>query len=75
MSSAPDVFSRAGRLIAVMLAAGTEAVHDLSADDLVKYCESIASASGGILGIGKVSTGERAAIEQIQAALKGRGAR
>ena len=72
---APDVFSRAGRLIAVMLAAGTEAVHDLSADDLVKYCESIASASGGILGIGKVSTGERAAIEQIQAALKGRGAR
>ena len=71
----PDVFSRAGRLIAVMLAAGTETVHDLSADDLVKYCESIASASGGLLGIGKVSAGERAAIEQIQAALKGRSAR
>lgn len=68
----PDVFSRAGRLIAAMLAAGSGTVHDLSADDLVKYCESIAAASGGILGLGKVSSGERAAIEQIQNALKSR---
>lgn len=68
----PDVFSRAGRLIAAMLAAGSGTMHDLSADDLVKYCESIAAASGGILGLGKVSAGERAAIEQIQSALKSR---
>ena len=68
----PDVFSRAGRLIAAMLAAGSGTVHDLSAEDLVKYCESIAAASGGILGLGKVSAGERAAIEQIQTALKSR---
>ena len=67
-----DVFSRAGRLIAAMLAAGSGTVHDLSAEDLVKYCESIAAASGGILGLGKVSAGERAAIEQIQSALKSR---
>ena len=67
-----DVFSRAGRLISAMLTAGSATVQDLSADDLVKYCESIAAASGGILGLGKVSAGERAAIEQIQAALKSR---
>ena len=67
-----DVFSRADRLVAVMLAAGSNPTHDLSADDLVKYCESIAHASGGILGLGKVSAGERAAIEQIQKALKSR---
>jgi hypothetical protein len=68
----PDVFSRAGRLVAAMLAAGSGPTHDLSADDLVKYCESIAHASGGLLGLGKVSSGERAAIEQIQKALKNR---
>ena len=68
----PDVFSRGDRLVAAMLAAGSNLTHDLSADDLVKYCESIAHASGGILGLGKVSSGERAAIEQIQKALKSR---
>ena len=68
----PAVFSRAGRLVAAMLAAGSSTAHDLSADDLVKYCESIAAASGGILGLAKVSATERAAIEQVQAALKSR---
>ena len=67
-----DVFSRASRLVAAMLAAGSGTTHDLSADDLVRYCESIAAASGGLLGLGKVSAGERAAIEQIQTALKSR---
>ena len=43
-----------------------------SADDLVKYCESIAAASGGILGLGKVSAEERAALSQIQGVLKAR---
>ncbi len=67
-----DVFSRAGRLIGAMLEAGSGAAQDLSADDLVKYCETIAAASGGILGLGRVSSGERAAIEQIQKMLKNR---
>ena len=67
-----DVFSRARRLIAAMLAAEAGTAHDLSADDLVKYCERIAAASGGLLGLGKVSSGERAVIEQIQQALKHR---
>jgi hypothetical protein len=67
-----DVFSRAIRLVAAMLAAGSDTAHTLSVDDLVKYSESIASASGGILGLGKVSAGERAALEQIQTALRKR---
>jgi hypothetical protein len=69
---APSVFSGAGRLVAAMLAAGSAATHDLSADDLVKYCENIAAASGGVLGLAKVSAGERAAIAQVQKALKSR---
>ena len=68
---APDVFTRATRLIRAMLDApvgdGT-----LSADDLVKYCESIAAASGGILGLAKVSAAEREAIAQIEQTLKRR---
>ena len=68
----PDVFSRGDRLVAAMLAAHSNATHDLSADDLVKYCETIAAASGGILGLGKVSSGERAAIDLIQKALQSR---
>jgi hypothetical protein len=67
-----DAFARANRLVAAMLAAGSGATHDLSADNLVKYCESVAHASGGILGLGKVSAGERVAIEQVQKALKSR---
>jgi hypothetical protein len=71
-SPSPTVFSRAGRLIAAMLAAGAGPGQDLSADDLVKYCESIAAASGGILGLGRVSSSERAAIEQLKNTLKNR---
>jgi tellurite resistance protein len=67
-----EVFSRSARLISAMLASGSAEMHDLSAEDLVKYCESIATASGGILGLGKVSAEERAALSQIQSALKGR---
>jgi hypothetical protein len=68
----PDVFSRAGRLINAMLTAHGASAEGLSPDDLVNYCERIAAASGGILGVGKVSASERAAIEQIQIALRAR---
>jgi len=44
----------------------------MSADDLIKYSESIAAASGGILGIGKVSSEERETLARIVAALKAR---
>ena len=70
----PHVFEGATRLIRAMLAAGSQEMHDLTADDLVKYCEAIAHASGGILGgfmgIGTVSAEERAAMEQIAARLR-----
>jgi tellurite resistance protein len=64
------VFTRGGRLITAMIAAGSPEVKDLSAADLLKICESIATASGGILGLGKVSAEERAAMAQIQELLK-----
>jgi hypothetical protein len=69
---AQKVFTRAARLISAMLAAGSPEMHDLTADDLMKYCESIAAASGGILGLGKISAEERAALLQIQGVLKAR---
>jgi hypothetical protein len=68
-----DVFRRADRLIGAVLAAGSGPAADLSADDLVKYCENIAAASGGILGIGRISAEERAAISEISTHLRKRG--
>ena len=70
---APAVFDRAGRLIAALLASGSEqSIGGLTANDLVAYCEKIASASGGILGMGKISSEERALLSRIADDLKGR---
>jgi hypothetical protein len=63
-----SVFSGATRLIGAMLGSGARA--DLSADDLIKYCEDIAAASGGIFGLGRVSADERATLSRIAGALK-----
>jgi hypothetical protein len=67
---APEVFARATRLIRAMLDSGAAPDDALGADDLIRYCESIAEASGGLFGIGKVSAEERQALSQIVAALK-----
>ena len=67
-----SVFAGATRLINAMFAAGSEDTRGLTPDDLVNYCESIAAASGGMLGLARVSREERAALAQIQAALKAR---
>ena len=64
------VFASATRLIRAMLDHPTEVVGGLSADDVIKYSESIASASGGMFGIGKISAEERATLAQIASALK-----
>jgi len=76
MVSRPDpaVFARAGRLIVAMLASGPDKLHGLSADELVAYCEKIAAASGGMLGlrIGAVSDEERALLSRIASELKTR---
>jgi hypothetical protein len=69
----PDVFARATRLIRAMLDTGSSEGGKLTADDLIKYSESIAAASGGILGIGKISSDERATLARIVTALKARG--
>jgi hypothetical protein len=69
-----QVFTRAGRLIRAMLASPAAASANLSAADLVKYCESIAAASGGILGLNKVSSEERAVLAQLANDLTGRRA-
>ena len=68
-----DTFRKATRLIAAMVDHPGEGFQDLTADDLLKYCERIAHASGGLFGIGAVSAEERAALEQITAQLKNRG--
>ena len=75
LSNRPDdaVFASATRLIRAMLAAQGAELGGLTADDLVKYCESIASASGGIFGfISRVSPEERQILDSIAADLKGR---
>jgi hypothetical protein len=66
------VFTRARRLIRAMLDSGSAPSDALNADDLVKYCEDIASASGGILGIGRISAEERALLTSIAADLNAR---
>lgn len=72
MARRPDeaVFTRANRLIRALLDAGT--LGELSADDVVKQAEQIASASGGILGIGRVSGEEKALLAQLNEDLRAR---
>ncbi|HLG53834.1 MAG TPA: hypothetical protein VI485_00800 [Vicinamibacterales bacterium] len=74
MATRPDarVFERAGRLIAATLASTGQETATLSVDDLVQYCEKIAAASGGILGLGKISPEERALLSRITVDLKTR---
>lgn len=70
---AQDVFTRATRLIGAMLETSSDAAATVSADDLIKAAEDIAGASGGLLGIGRVSAEERAILSQIQSALNSKG--
>jgi hypothetical protein len=67
---APAVFTGARRLIAALFEGGAPA--DLRAADLIKYCEDIAAASGGVFGFAKVSESERVTLERIAAAFKSR---
>lgn len=65
-----SVFARAMRLISAVMSGQSTNASTLSADDLVRYCEEIAAASGGLLGIGKVSSEERKLLASIAAELK-----
>jgi len=74
MTRAPSAatFTNAMRLIRAMLDAAPAVGNTITADDIMRYCELIAEASGGIFGIGRVSSEERATLAQIAAELKKR---
>jgi hypothetical protein len=74
LANRPDeqVFARSTRLIRAMLASGAPAGVSVNPDELVTYCDEIAAASGGILGMRRVSSEERALISQIATALTSR---
>lgn len=65
------VFAQATRLIRAMLDSSSAAA-GMSADELVKYCESIAQASGGFFGIQTVDASEKATLKALAEALKAR---
>jgi hypothetical protein len=65
-------FTHARRLIRAMLDSASEHARDVNESDLVKYCEDIAAASGGILGFGRISVEERTLLSSIAADLKAR---
>ena len=67
----PAVFSSATTLIRAILDTplGDKPV---TAEELVAYCESIASASGGLFGVRSISPEERAVLGTIAQQLKGR---
>jgi len=70
----PDIFAKAARLISALLESGAPAAKGLTADQLVKYAEQIASASGGLLGlpIRAISMEERDLLARITNDLKAR---
>ena len=51
-----------------------DAEERLSADDLVEACENIAAASGGLLGIHRISAEERALLSTLARDLKAKQA-
>ena len=65
-----DVFAKAGRLIGAMLDHPEGAEMHVSAADLLKYCEQIAHASGGVFGFGSVSAEEKVALQEVASQLK-----
>jgi hypothetical protein len=67
-----ETFRKAGRLIAAMLDHPEGAEMQMSADELIRFCEQIAHASGGLFGFGSVSVEEKMAMQQIAEQLKKR---
>jgi hypothetical protein len=65
-----EFFERTLRAIQAMLEASPPEERDASRRDLLAYCSAIASASGGILGFGKVSEDERKLLERLTSELQ-----
>jgi hypothetical protein len=74
LSRCPEeqVFTRAMGLIRAILDSPAHSQVGVTADDLVRDCETIAAASGGIFGLRKVSDDERALLSTIASQLKTR---
>ena len=67
---APEVFERATRLVRAMLSSSEQPAGVMTADELVKYSETIAEASGGIFGLNRISGDERTVLAALAAQLK-----
>ena len=67
---APEVFERATRLVRAMLASSDQQAGVMTADELVKYSENIAEASGGIFGLNRISGDERTVLAALAAELR-----
>jgi hypothetical protein len=67
LANRPDaqVFASASRLIRAMLDSADASALPLTAEDVVAHCEQIAAASGGMFGINRVSSEERALLSTI----------
>lgn len=65
-----EVFASATRLIRAVLDSPAGDQQKMSADELVAYAESIASASGGLFGLRSISPEERAILTSIATQLK-----
>jgi len=65
-----SVFRRAGRLINALFESGGR--FHITPDDIIKYCEAIADVSGGLFGIRRVSSDERATLSRIASEIKSR---
>lgn len=74
LSHRPDsaVFAGATRLIRAMLEAHPDGQSAIDPDDLVRYCERVADASGGFLGIKRIAPEERELLARISEDLKAR---
>jgi hypothetical protein len=60
-----EIFATTLRAIGAILQASPDGQRDASQRDILAYCTAIASASGGILGFGKVSEPERELLARI----------
>jgi hypothetical protein len=66
-----DAFATALRAITAMLQGRSQSEREATSQDLLSSCTNIASASGGVLGFGKVSDEEQALLDRIKRALEG----
>jgi hypothetical protein len=65
-----ELFERTLRVIRAMLEARPAEEREASRQDLLSYCSAIASASGGILGFGRVSPEEQRVLARVSQELQ-----